>query len=292
VIETLVVKFDALHAPEIERIRNDVFTREQHIDSDIDFDGQDGEAVHVLAAYDGKNVGTGRMLRDGHIGRLAVLQAFRGRGLGAAVVQTLVKEAVSLGMGRVYLGAQVHALGFYEKLGFSVCGGSCVEAGIEHVHMERLLGLPAIALRPATYGDLDFIFGLQKTTMHDYVDQLWGWDDEEQQAYLRERFDPARERMILLDGNEIGVIATEERETEIFLSKLYILPQYQRQGIGSQLIRRLLDTAWALDLPVTLRVMKTNPARRLYERLGFVETGETDVQYLMRATPPEQDGRL
>jgi predicted GNAT family N-acyltransferase len=289
-IETSVVAFDSQHAGEIRRIRYDVFTREQHIDHNIDFDGQDSTALHVLVAYGGLIVGTGRMLQDGHIGRLAVLKAYRGRGFGSAAVQALVREAEKLRMARVYLGAQQHAVGFYEQLGFSVCGKPYNEVGIRHIPMERLLFRASVELRPATEQDLDFIFRLQKATMYDYVDQLWGWDDAEQQAYLLERFDPARERVIVLDGTDIGVMAIEERETEVFVSKLYIAPEHQCRGIGSQLLRSLLDRAWARDLPVTLRVMKSNPARRLYERLGFVVTGETDVQFLMRAVPPERNG--
>jgi predicted GNAT family N-acyltransferase len=135
--ETIIVAFEERHAPEIRSIRNNVFTIEQQIDEDVDFDGQDNDAVHVLVSYQGRHVGTGRMLADGHIGRLAVLKEFRGQGLGAKAVRALVKEAKSRGMDRVYLGSQTHAIGFYEKLGFSVYGKPYVEANIEHVHMER-----------------------------------------------------------------------------------------------------------------------------------------------------------
>ena len=135
--ETIVVAFDTRYAPEIRDIRNDVFTREQQIDKDVDFDGQDRDAVHVLVSCRGRYVGTGRMLADGHIGRLAVLREYRGQGLGAKAVRALVKEAKDRRMSRVYLGSQTHAIGFYEKLGFSAYGEPYVEANIEHVHMER-----------------------------------------------------------------------------------------------------------------------------------------------------------
>ena len=135
--ETIIVAFDEQHAPEIRSIRNNVFTIEQQINEDVDFDGQDNDAIHVLVCFQGRHVGTGRMLADGHIGRLAVLKQFRGQGLGAKAVRALVKEAKSRGMDRVYLGSQTHAIGFYEKLGFSAYGGTYVEANIEHVHMER-----------------------------------------------------------------------------------------------------------------------------------------------------------
>jgi predicted GNAT family N-acyltransferase len=145
--ETIAVRFDPDYAPEIRRIRNAVFTVEQGIDEEADFDGQDPEAVHVLVACEGEYVGTGRMLSDGHIGRLAVLEAYRGRGLGAQVLRALVHEAERMGLARVYLGAQKQAVGFYERLGFSVYGEPYVEVKIEHLHMERFLtgerGIPS-----------------------------------------------------------------------------------------------------------------------------------------------------
>jgi predicted GNAT family N-acyltransferase len=137
--DTQIVRFDAEYAPEIRRIRNEVFTREQQIDQDADFDGQDGEAIHVLVTFSGEYAGTGRMLADGHIGRLAVLREYRGRGLGAEAVRALVREARDRGMKRVYLGAQKQAVGFYEKVGFAVYGEPYVEVNIEHVHMERFV---------------------------------------------------------------------------------------------------------------------------------------------------------
>ena len=137
--EAIIVAFDGRYAPEIRSIRNNVFTTEQQIDENLDFDGQDRDAIHVLVSRQGRYVGTGRMLADGHIGRLAVLKEFRGQGLGAEAVRALVKEAENRGMDRVYLESQTHAIGFYEKLGFSTYGEPYVEANIEHVHMERFI---------------------------------------------------------------------------------------------------------------------------------------------------------
>lgn len=137
--ERIAVRFDPQYAPEIRRIRNAVFTAEQGIDAEMDFDGQDPEAVHALVAWQGEYVGTGRMLGDGHIGRLAVLKAYRGRGLGAQVLLALIEEAERAGLERVYLGAQKQAVGFYERLGFAVYGEPYVEVEIEHRRMERFL---------------------------------------------------------------------------------------------------------------------------------------------------------
>ncbi len=136
-METIITKFVEPYAIKIKHIRNSVFTNEQCIDSEIDFDGQDDDCTHVLIIKNDEYVGTGRMLNDGHIGRLAVLKEYRGQGLGAKMVLSLMKKAKNENMKRVYLGAQKHAIGFYGKLGFSIYGDPYIEANIEHSHMEK-----------------------------------------------------------------------------------------------------------------------------------------------------------
>ena len=134
-----IVAFDTDNQPHIRAIRDAVFIREQQIDPALEFDGQDGSAIHVLVAVDGEYVGTGRMLDDGHIGRIAILQDYRSQGLGGRVVQALVDEAVRRGYPRVYLGAQIHAIGFYAKLGFTPFGEEFMAAGLPHLAMEKSL---------------------------------------------------------------------------------------------------------------------------------------------------------
>jgi predicted GNAT family N-acyltransferase len=137
--ESIIVKFDAQYGPEIREIRNAVFTGEQKVPEALDFDGQDPNVVHVLVKDGNQFVGTGRMLFDGHIGRLAVLKAYRGKGFGADAVRALVEEAKRAGIKRVFLGAQIHAKGFYQKLGFTEYGSPFMEANIQHIHMEKIL---------------------------------------------------------------------------------------------------------------------------------------------------------
>ncbi|OIN05592.1 GNAT family N-acetyltransferase [Oceanisphaera psychrotolerans] len=134
-----IVAFDRKNQPHIRAIRDAVFIHEQNIDPELEFDGLDNAAMHVLVAVDDQYVGTGRMLDDGHIGRIAILRDFRGRGLGGRMVQALVDEAVSRGYPRVYLGAQKQAIGFYARLGFIPFGEEFMEAGIPHLSMEKPL---------------------------------------------------------------------------------------------------------------------------------------------------------
>lgn len=129
----------AQHNAVIHDIRLRVFTEEQGVDPALDFDGQDDDAIQVIALHENKPVGTGRMLQDGHIGRIAVLQNYRELGLGASIVNALITKAREEGHTRVFLGAQVTALPFYEKLGFSRDGDDYMEANILHAPMAMTL---------------------------------------------------------------------------------------------------------------------------------------------------------
>lgn len=136
---TIIVNFDSQYAPAIKSIRNNVFTIEQRIDASEDIDGCDEGAIHALVKLDGEYVGTGRMLMDGHIGRLAVLKPSRGKGFGKRIVLALIEEARKRRIKRVYLGAQKQAVGFYKKLDFCEYGEPYLEVGIEHIYMEKYI---------------------------------------------------------------------------------------------------------------------------------------------------------
>ncbi len=125
---------------EIRQIRNTVFSSEQGIDANLDFDGLDPDSVQVIARDEkGSVVGTARMLGDGHVGRIAVLAHCRRRGIGSRLVAGLVRIAVERGFAKVYLDSQIHAVGFYQALNFETSGEPFMEAGIEHLRMERQL---------------------------------------------------------------------------------------------------------------------------------------------------------
>ena len=124
---------------EASRIRFAVFVEEQRVPRDIELDAKDGACVHALARLDGKAVGTGRLLPDAHIGRMAVLKECRGTGVGGRILESLVAQARARGDREVVLSAQVHALPFYARHGFSVFGEVYEEAGIPHQDMRRRL---------------------------------------------------------------------------------------------------------------------------------------------------------
>src|SRR5215216_4354916 len=125
-------------------------------------------------------------------------------------------------------------------------------------------------LRVARSGDREFLFRLNEATMRVYVERVWGWDEAEQAIIFEERFDPERWQIIQFGGQDIGVLIVEEQSEEIILASIEILPEWQRQGIGSSVVRSVMDRAQASGKPLSLRVLHVNQrARSLYERLGF-----------------------
>lgn len=123
-----------------QRVRYDVFVIEQNVPLDIELDAHDVQCVHAVA-YDeaGQAVGTGRLLPDAYIGRMAVLGPYRGQGVGSQLLQALIQEARRRAYPEVILSAQTHAVAFYERHGFVPEGASYMDAGIEHMLMRLSL---------------------------------------------------------------------------------------------------------------------------------------------------------
>ena len=121
-------------------LRHEVFVREQGYSADGEVDALDADAHHLLAYDDETPVATARVYLDGDtgkIGRVCVMAQMRGRGLGADLVAAAVKHACTLGATRAVLGAQVHAVKFYEKLGFAAFGAPYEDEGEPHQMMAR-----------------------------------------------------------------------------------------------------------------------------------------------------------
>lgn len=128
--------------PACAAIRRRVFIEEQNVPEELELDELDATAVHLLAVQDGRPVGTARLLIEGKsakIGRVAVLPEMRGTRAGAALMRAALDELRARGVTKAKLGAQTHAIGFYEKLGFTVHGPEYDDAGIPHRDMSRSL---------------------------------------------------------------------------------------------------------------------------------------------------------
>ena len=125
--------------PHASPIRFTVFCEEQGVPREIELDEHDAVSVHAVVFEQDKAVATGRLLPDGHIGRMAVLKDWRNRGLGGLMLQRLIERAKARGDREVALSAQVHAMRFYRAHGFVEEGAEYLEAGIRHQAMKRPL---------------------------------------------------------------------------------------------------------------------------------------------------------
>jgi ribosomal protein S18 acetylase RimI-like enzyme len=119
--------------------------------------------------------------------------------------------------------------------------------------------------------------------MRRYVEQTFGpWIPEVQKKIIGESFDPNTHQIVTVNGDVGGILALEMHDSHLQLEKLYLLPSFQRQCIGSQLVKQLSRSVGASNKPIRLRVLAANPgARRFYERLGFVATDVTRDRVFM-----------
>ena len=131
------------------RVRETVFVEEQGVPAQLELDAHDPLCVHALARDEtGRVVGTGRLLPGeaqgarivSHVGRMAVLKAWRGKGIGGAMLARLIAAATERGDTEIALSSQTHAQGFYRAHGFREEGDEFIEAGIPHRTMRRVLG--------------------------------------------------------------------------------------------------------------------------------------------------------
>lgn len=123
----------------LSAIRKTVFMDEQRVPPELEWDGEDEAARHLLASLDGEPVGCARMLKNGHIGRMAVLRPHRRTGVGGTLLSRLLAMARDAGLQQVILNAQVSAVPFYESHGFTAHGDVFMDAGIPHRCMKKSL---------------------------------------------------------------------------------------------------------------------------------------------------------
>jgi ribosomal protein S18 acetylase RimI-like enzyme len=146
-----------------------------------------------------------------------------------------------------------------------------------------------VHLRAYQARDFDFARQLYFETMHRAIERLFGWDQAHQEASFAEWFYPDEVSIIVADGADAGWIQQRQDGGATFLGSIYVKPEMQRKGIGTRVIQTFLDLGRQHSQPVTLAVMKINPAFALYQRLGFRITHEDEHKLYMRADP---DGGL
>jgi GNAT superfamily N-acetyltransferase len=140
-----------------------------------------------------------------------------------------------------------------------------------------------VQLRAYQAQDFDFARQLYFETMRWAIERVFGWDQAHQEASFAGWLNPDEVNIIMANGVDVGWIQQREDCGAISLGSIYVTPEMQGKGIGTRVIQTLLDLGRQHSQPVTLAVMKINPAFALYERLGFRITHEDEHKLYMRA---------
>jgi len=141
-----------------------------------------------------------------------------------------------------------------------------------------------IVLRPAVSQDFEYCKRLYFTGMKKIIEEL-GLDMAAQAASFLQNWDLAEVRIIAVGNSEVGWLQSSVRDDGLFVAQLFVDDPFQGQGIGTEVMNRLIGEASRLNQAVCLAVVKTNPALRLYERLGFHITHEDDRKFYLKRNP-------
>ena len=143
-----------------------------------------------------------------------------------------------------------------------------------------------LSFRKAHTSDSEFVFTVKKAAFREYVEQVWGWDDDYQRELHNRRFDSQDLRIIQFRGTDVGFLATSSTPNILKINQLFILPEYQRKGIGSACMMRIVDVASLEVKSVALQVLKVNTRGvTFYQRLGFTIVGESSTHFQMERLP-------
>ena len=140
-----------------------------------------------------------------------------------------------------------------------------------------------ITIRDAGLGDRNFADSVIRKVMTGYVEQTWKTHEERESYFALNGFAINETQIIQLDGKNIGTIVIKQEEESTAIDQIFLLPEYQNRGLGKSVMQQILNEAFAKGKHVTLCVLKVNPAKHLYDRMGFAVYKETDQRYYMRA---------
>lgn len=139
------------------------------------------------------------------------------------------------------------------------------------------------SLRPATIADLEPMMAIGHEGIRPYVEAVRGWNEAEEERGFVEHFVPEEISIILVDGQEAGYIKIERHAEYDYLDGIYLARACRSKGLGALVIADTIAASHARGKAIRLRVLKSNPARRLYERLGFRQIGADPIHLLMEA---------
>ncbi|MEO8000178.1 MAG: GNAT family N-acetyltransferase [Gemmatimonadaceae bacterium] len=137
-----------------------------------------------------------------------------------------------------------------------------------------------LSLRAANNSDQEFAFLVKRAALGSYVEQVWGWNDDFQRRFHASDWTSHRPDIITCDAEAIGTLEVVRHSDHLYVGAFYLLPAWQRRGVGSRLLQDVVERGFRERLPIRLQFLKINPVRSLYERHGFRITGETLTHFL------------
>jgi GNAT superfamily N-acetyltransferase len=144
----------------------------------------------------------------------------------------------------------------------------------------------SVRLRDATPGDCELLYRITHEAMHDYVVATWGaWNEARVRDECALAVQQESTKIIVIDQSDVGVLSASWMSDYVQLEQIYLLREYQRCGVGSQLLGDLIVSAKQRNLPIRLRVLAVNPARYWYEKFGFIATESTSERVFMELQP-------
>jgi predicted acetyltransferase/GNAT superfamily N-acetyltransferase len=225
----------------------------------------------------------------GHIG-YAVVPWKRGRGYAKRALALMLIEARRTGLTFVYVTALPDNAASHAVI--LANGGRLLERFHEHAayggheslrfRIDLKVEAALIALRSAQREDFAFWRRVKHDTMRWIAEQLFGWDEQGQDERFASQWRLDETRIITYAYDNVGWLQTRPGDDAVFLASIYLDTPVHGRGIGTQVMQIVIDEARRNGKAVTLDVVKINPARRLYERLGFRTTGEDEYKFYMR----------
>jgi len=281
----------------LSNIRRLVFIVEQDVPQEEEWDGKDEESWHWMATDDDDAaIGTARLLPDGQIGRMAVLEKFRGSGVGAALLEQAVDKARHLGFKEVFLNAQTHALAFYERADFAAVGDEFEEAGIAHQKMTRALEPLDDNIQRYNYFDSDsrikvkqfdtreVNFEASKKVIRNVRKIVFVTEFGLPESFVGNEIEAdSNTDSNTTDINAIHWIAEDDSGGAIGcirlsvdgqISRLAVMSEHRHQGIGQSLVELATIKAVRMGLP-EVRTDALVMLDRFYTRAGFTKRGES-----------------
>lgn len=139
------------------------------------------------------------------------------------------------------------------------------------------------SLRKATQEDYEFLRQVHHLALKEHIIKIWPWDEKQQDEFFQKNYKDGNIEVIEFGGKDIGYLQVDSSKGLLHLVNILILPKFQGQGIGAQVVKDLVLKAKGLQQPLMLGVFKVNlRAKRLYESLGFQVYDETDTHFKMK----------